>query len=80
MESPLGTGDSEWRRYVFPAYKTPITKNLSSTKVPAKYFIGGLDEFDGAIPRLSVPLTTRVFINTGSQRARGTETTTPSDD
>ena len=76
----MGIGDSEWRPYVFLACETPTTKNLSSTKVPAKYFIGGGDEFDGAIPRLSVPLTTRVFINTGAQRTRGTETTTPSDD
>ena len=75
----MGIGDSEWRPYVFLACETPATKNLSSAKVPTKYFIGGVDEFNGAIPRLPVPLTRRVFINTGAQRARGTETTTPSD-
>ena len=42
----------------------------------AKYFIGGVDEFDGAISRLPVPLTARVCINTWAQRVRGTETTT----
>ena len=55
----MGTGDSERRPYVFPACETLSTKNLSATKVPAKYFIGGVDEFDGAIPTLAIPLTRR---------------------
>ena len=62
------------------ACETPATKDLSSTKVRAKYFIGGVGEFDGSIPRLPVPLNTRMFVNTGEQRVRGTEITTPSAD
>ena len=71
-EPPLGTGDSEWGPHVFPACETPTANNLSFA--PAKYFIGGVDEFDGAIPRLPVTLTTGVFINT---RDRGREEPRP---